>query len=345
MSGREISSVAIVGAGAMGAMYAVHFAEAGFRVALVASGERAQRLARDGIRVNGRHWRFAVTDPTDPTDATDATDPADTTRTEPPTPVDLVLVAVKAAQLAEAVGLIAPLVDAGTTIISSLNGLDSEEALAERYDPAQVLLSMAAGMETQRVAGEVQFRRVGRFSIGVDKRLPNDGQSEHVERVAALGRALDRAHLVWQQPDDVLHALWWKFMVNVGANQASALMGATYGVLKPPGPARDFMSALMAEVIAVGRAEGVQLTDADLAQWDAVLAGQPDDGRTSTLQDVEAWRPTEVAIFAGRVVGLGAKHGIPTPFNQTVLWVLSDYAARLPAGRNRRPRSEQRAGV
>ena len=96
MSGREISSVAIVGAGAMGAMYAVHFAEAGFRVALVASGERAQRLARDGIRVNGRHWRFAVTDPTDPTDATDATDHTDPTSSKPPTPVDLVLVAVKA---------------------------------------------------------------------------------------------------------------------------------------------------------------------------------------------------------------------------------------------------------
>lgn len=313
---REISSVAIVGAGAMGAMYAVHVAEAGFDVSLVATGERARRLARDGIRVNGRHWTFPVTDPTSSTQ---------------PAPVDLVLVAVKAAQLAEAVELIAPLVDRDTTIISSLNGLDSEEALAARYDPAQVLLSMAAGMETQRVDGQVQFRRVGRFSIGIDQRLPATAQAEQAERVAALGRALDRAHLAWQQPDDILHALWWKFMVNVGANQASALMHATYGVLKPPGPARDFMRALMDEVVAVGRAEGVELTEADLAQWDAVLAGQPDDGRTSTLQDVEAGRPTEVEIFAGRVVGLGAKHGIPTPFNQTVLWVLRDYAARVPA--------------
>ena len=80
------------------------------------------------------------------------TDPTSSTQ---PAPVDLVLVAVKAAQLAEAVELIAPLVDRDTTIISSLNGLDSEEALAARYDPAQVLLSMAAGMETQRVDGQV----------------------------------------------------------------------------------------------------------------------------------------------------------------------------------------------
>ncbi|HMT89986.1 MAG TPA: 2-dehydropantoate 2-reductase N-terminal domain-containing protein, partial [Dermatophilaceae bacterium] len=61
---REISSVAIVGAGAMGAMYAVHVAEAGFDVSLVATGERARRVARGGIRGHGRHRAFPMTHPT-----------------------------------------------------------------------------------------------------------------------------------------------------------------------------------------------------------------------------------------------------------------------------------------
>ncbi|QBF46043.1 ketopantoate reductase C-terminal domain-containing protein [Janibacter limosus] len=54
-----------------------------------------------------------------------------------------------------------------------------------------------------------------------------------------------------------------------------------------------------------------------------MLRGLPGTGQTSMLQDVLAGRPTEVDLFAGRVVALGEQHGIPTPYNQTMAWVLS----------------------
>lgn len=306
----------------MGVMYAVHLADAGDDVAFVATGDRAQRMARDGIRVNGVHRSFPVIDPhRGPT--MDAAAP-----TREATPVDLLIVAVKADQLSEAVEIVAPLVADHTTILSVLNGLDSEEALGARYGREQVILSMAAGMETARVDGEVRFRRVGRFSVGVDPRLPEDAQARQQLRLDALTAVFDRAGLAWHTPADIRHAMWWKFMVNVGVNLASAVTRAPYGAFKVEGPARSLSRALMDEVIAVGRPEGITLGDADLDQWEAVLAGQPDDGWTSTLQDVEAGRPTEVEMFAGRVVALGERHGIPTPVNQAVLWILRDYAQR-----------------
>ena len=117
--------------------------------------------------------------------------------------------------------------------------------------------------------------------------------------------------------------MWWKFLVNVGGNQASAVTGATYGQLREPGPARELMDALQQEVVAVANAEGVDLGPEDVRRWYAVLDGQSYDGRTSMLQDVMAGRPTEVDICAGRVVELGAKHGIPTPYNQCMLWLLA----------------------
>jgi len=314
-----IRTIAIVGAGAMGAMYAVHLADAGFEVSFVATGARAEHLRRDGIRVNGVTRSIPVIEPHH----------REPDLAAPCRPVDLLVVAVKADQLAESIDLVAPLVDADTTILSVLNGLDSEEALAARFDPEQVVLTMAAGMETQRVDGEVRFRRVGRFSIGVDPRLPAEAQGRQQRRVEALGAVFDRAGLAWQVPSDIRHALWWKFMVNVGVNLASAVLRAPYGAFKVAGPARDLSRALMLEVIAVGRPEGVTLTDDDLARWDGILAGQPDDGWTSTLQDVHAGRPTEVEIFAGRVVALGAQHGIPTPANQVVLWILRHHADQV----------------
>ncbi|MDO5629583.1 MAG: ketopantoate reductase C-terminal domain-containing protein [Mobilicoccus sp.] len=72
----------------------------------------------------------------------------------------------------------------------------------------------------------------------------------------------------------------------------------------------------------MSRAEGVPLGAEDLARWEDVLAKQPPQGWTSMHQDVVAGRPTEVDIFAGRVVELGERHGIDTPVNRTIGWIL-----------------------
>ena len=302
MTEREIQSVAVVGAGAMGAMYAHHFAQAGIQTWLVARGERAERLRSPGLTVNGEPLRAEVVDP--------ATGSGDRT-------ADLVIVAVKHQQLPDAIAEVAPLVGAQTTFLSVLNGLDSEEAIAAAYGPEQVLLCIALAMDAQREGDAITFRQPGRLAIGTGagKGTP--------QRLRAVQEVLNRAGLAWVAPDDMPHEMWWKFMVNVGVNQASAVRREGYGAFRHQGPARSLMLALMDEVIAVAGAEGIALGEADLATWDGVLAGQPTDGRTSMLQDVLAGRPTEVDIFAGRVVALGARHGIPTPYNQAMHWILS----------------------
>lgn len=122
------------------------------------------------------------------------------------------------------------------------------------------------------------------------------------------------------------HRLWWKFMVNVGINQASAMLRAPYGAFQSAGEARDLMWTLMGEVLLISAAEGVPLGDADLQAWDAVLANQPPAGMTSMHQDVEAGRRTEVASFAGRVVELGRRHGVPVPRNEEMLAWFGDMA-------------------
>ncbi|XVX19592.1 ketopantoate reductase family protein [Actinomycetota bacterium] len=296
-----IETVAVVGSGAMGAMYAAHLASAGVRVLLVASGERAQRLSKDGLTVNGTPLEAEVCDVSGPG----------------PHPIaNLVLVAVKDRQLVEAVESVAPLVGPTTTFVSVLNGLDSEEAIAERYGPERVLLCIALGMDAQREGNAVAYRQAGRLVVGPMAPGQSAGPLGEVQDV------LSRAGLEWSTPEDMRHEMWWKFMVNVGVNQASAVLRAGYGAFVDEGPARSLMLALCHEVIAVANAEGVALGEADLERWQRVLEGQPADGQTSMRQDVEAGRPTEVEIFAGRVVSLGERHGIPTPHNQTMLWIL-----------------------
>jgi 2-dehydropantoate 2-reductase len=112
--------------------------------------------------------------------------------------------------------------------------------------------------------------------------------------------------------------LWWKFMVNVGTNQASAVMRAPYGVFQSSPQARALMEALMHEAILLAQAAGVNLVEQDIEDWYAVLDTLSPEGKTSMLQDIEAGRQTEVEVFGGKAVELGRVHGIPTPVNETV---------------------------
>lgn len=299
---QAIESVAVVGAGAMGAMYAAHFVDGGLRTSLVASGERARRLRADGLLVNGAPLPAGVLDP----------------GADPPKPVDLVLVAVKHHDLPAAMADVAPFVGTETTLVSVLNGLDSEEVLAERFGPQGVLLCIALGMAAGREGREVTYLSPGQLTLGT---APGLADPSRVHRVA---EALDRAGLSWETPQDMRHEMWWKFMVNTCINQASAVLRRPYADFTVEGPARSLMLALRDEVIAVSGPEGVPLGEADCERWEQVLAGLPGEGRTSMLQDVLAGRPTEVALFADRVVELGRRHGVPTPHNQTISWILHD---------------------
>lgn len=285
----------------MGGMYASHFAQTGFDVDLVARGERAERL-RAGLTVNGTPMVASVID-------IDSDQPA--------TPADLVIFAVKDRHLEQAIEDAAAVVGPETTILSILNGLDSEDRIAARYGTARVLLSVALGMDAERDGNQIRFRQAGRLVFGRPENSP-----EPDPLVARVQRALDRAGLAWQTPPDMRHVIWSKFYFNVGINQASALLHAPYGAFHDDGDARQLMKALMSEVLLVAAAEGVALGEDDVANWDRVLANMPAAGWTSMAQDANAGRETEVETFAGRVVALGQRHGIRVPYNQALLWAL-----------------------
>jgi len=296
-----IERIAIVGTGAMGGMYAAHFARAGFEVELVARGERAERL-RAGLTVNAEPLVASVIDIDQVQDAE---------------PADLLIFAVKDRHLADAITDAAAVVGPQTIILSILNGLDSEDRIAARYGNERVLLCVALGMDAEREGHQIRFRQAGRLVFGRALNGPEPDAS-----VAAVQQALDRAGLAWQTPPDMRQTIWSKFYFNVGINQASALLHAPYGAFQADGDARRLMKALMTEVLQIAVAEGVGLGDQDVARWDAVLASMPAAGWTSMAQDTNAGRETEVETFAGRVVALGERHAIPVPFNQAMLWAL-----------------------
>ena len=295
-----IQNVAILGAGAMGAYFAACFAaNQGFSPRLIARGERRQRLERDGLIVNGRPVFIPVASPEDG-----------------PAPADLIIVALKHHHLAAAVADLKAFVGPETVVISVMNGLESEAIIGETVGKDKVLYAISVGIDAVRQGNRLTYSNPGRHIFG---EADNTVVSDRVRRVQ---EAFTRTGIAWETPPDMVRMLWWKFMINVGMNQASAAMRAPYGAFQTRAEARDLMEALMREVIALAGPAGVNLGEADIADWRRVLQTLSPGGKTSMLQDVEAGRKTEVEIFGGTVVALGRRYNVPTPVNRTLFQII-----------------------
>jgi 2-dehydropantoate 2-reductase len=127
---------------------------------------------------------------------------------------------------------------------------------------------------------------------------------------------LGKAGIVYETPLDMMRILWWKFMINVGINQASAVLRSPYAVFQTSKEARGLMESAMREVIMLAQKAGVHLSEDDIRGFEPILARLNPQGKTSMLQDVEAGRKTEVEMFAGRVIALGRHYNVPVPVNQ-----------------------------
>ena len=180
----------------------------------------------------------------------------------------------------------------------------------------RVLYAIALGIDAVREGNSVTYTNPGKIFFG---QAYNSDLSERVLRVREV---FQKAGIAYEIPSDMIRMLWWKFMINVGINQASAVMRANYGVFQSSLDAQELMSVLMREVIVLAQHAGVNLKEQDLHNWYPVLKTLSPNGKTSMFQDIEAGRKTEVEVFAGKVVDLGESYGIPTPVNRTLLSII-----------------------
>ncbi|MBZ4644060.1 MAG: 2-dehydropantoate 2-reductase [Deferribacteraceae bacterium] len=290
-------NVLTIGAGAMGLLYASQLSTSKkVNVCFGGRGERYKKLKESIFVFNDKRYNFEIIDIENYTGK----------------PFDLIIIAVKFFQLEESIKNLDKLIGENTVFVSLLNGLDSEDIIADMYGDKRVVYSMTVGMDSVRNPdGSVTCKNFGKLVFGAK----NDNQSRNVELVKDI---FDTAKVAYEIPENIMKSIWWKFMVNVGINQASAVMGLAYGAFQNSEEVRKPMINLMKEVIILSKYEGIDLDEEeDLnKKWFKVLNSLSPTAKTSMLQDVEAKRMTEVDIFAGKVIALGKKHNVSTPYNQ-----------------------------
>ena len=288
-----IRNVSIIGLGALGMMYGKNLTEAlGFEnVSFIMNSERYERNKNKKYICNGEEYRFHMVSVNEAV------------------PADLVIVAVKYPGLPGALDDMASSIGDNTIIMSVMNGISSEEIIAERYGEEKLIYTVAQGMDAGKFGDELTFTKMGELYIG----LGPGGKKEHVDDVADV---LERANLKYVKEDDIMHRIWAKFMLNVGANQTAMVYKTTYGgLISDEEPNYMFVSA-MREVIAVARAEGITLTEDELSMYVKLTGTLNPELMPSMAQDRVNKKPSEVDAFSGALIKLAEKHGILVPVNR-----------------------------
>lgn len=304
-----MQQVYLTGLGALGIMFGQQLAQSlplgNFKV--VANTARQSRYIGQGIYCNGQPCHFTYYTPG-----------------ENAPKADLLIFAVKFGGLASAIEDARPLVGENTVVLSLLNGISSEEILAEAYGQDKILYAVAQGMDATKTGNKLVYQNMGLICFGEKNGPP----TPRVKTVAAL---LQNAGIAYQCPDDMQRRLWSKFMLNCGVNQVAMVRQTDYNGLQKTGPARQMMLDAMQEVMAISQKNGINLTRRDIDDWMVVLGKLSPDGMPSMRQDADARRKSEVELFAGTVCRLGRQYGVPTPVNtQIYQTVVQIEAAYLP---------------
>lgn len=269
---KEIQKVSLIGAGAVGGFFIGSIMKSGGSLSLIAEGERAERLKSNGVRVNGSTYFPPVL------------------TAEEAGEQDLILIATKYPGLNEAIESAKKMVGEETLILSVLNGIDSEEKVAEAVGKEHVLHSLMH-IASRRYPDRIEIQQAEMQGVLFGNVWLPDEKGK--EAVAAVDAYFNRTGVVHTLPENILYAQWHKYASNVAYNLPQAVVGCGNGIYEDSEHAMFLTNHLWREAGALAKTYGVALPETT-EPWKVAKSS-----RFSTLQDLDAGRTTEVAMFAG----------------------------------------------
>jgi 2-dehydropantoate 2-reductase len=285
-----------MGAGAVGCYFGGMLARDGHQVTLVARPQHVQAIREDGLRMETRmfdeHVRVAASSEPRAVEG-----------------CDVVLFCVKSQDTEAAGREIGPFLRPDALVLCLQNGVDNPERL--RAVLPQHLVAAAVVYVGTEMAGPGHLRHHGRGELVIDP-------SPAGERLA---QALIAAGVPTEISGNVRGALWLKLILNCAYNAVSAIAQLPYGRIVEGAGIPEVMRDVVAECLAVARAEGVTVPgDIELALRNIVesMPGQ----YSSTAQDLARSKPGEIDYLNGFITRRGEALGIATPANR-VLWALT----------------------
>jgi 2-dehydropantoate 2-reductase len=290
-----IEKVCIVGAGAIGSLYAGHLSQVSDVWVLTRRREHADALNARGLHVSGRA-------------DIDARPHASADPDELPG-VDLAIVATKATELEAAASRLAGRFPEAT-VVTVQNGLGAEQ-IVRRHGDWPLISGVTFMSGTRHSDTHVEYILDTPTWLG-----PFAGTS--FDRVQEAAELLVAAGLKAEALPDLRPAQWSKLIFNATVNAVAALTGlphdAHFAALERPSDLGHLVRDLVDEGKAVAAAAGIELHD-DPWEMNVLATRRGSAHYPSMLEDVEARRPTEIELITGSLVREGERLGVPVPLH------------------------------
>ena len=306
--------IGIYGAGAIGGLMAAWLARSGHDVSVVARGAQLDAIRRSGLRVQskGKTETFNVKAESDPARLG---------------PQDYVLVTVKAQSLTGVAESIAPLLGTQTSVVTAMNGvpwwffqgIKTQDDRLESLDPGGQL---TRAIPIERIVGCVIHLAAStpeaglvRHNMGAKLILGEPG-GKNTARTQRIAEALTAAGFEVVVTNEIEKDFWVKLLGNVSFNPVSALTVTTADQLIQNQEVKAYMVAIMREVLAIGRAVGVDANIDPEARID--MARALGRFKTSMHQDLEAGKPLEIDGLLAGTLEIARKAGVRAPFTESL---------------------------
>jgi len=311
--------ILIAGAGALGSVFGGFLRRAGDQVTLLGRAAHLETIARDGLRIDGLWGAHHVTGFTCVSDAAALRGP-----------FDAILLPVKSPDTEAVARAVTPHLAADGVVLSLQNGLGNVETIeaiagAPRTLGARVIFGAALSAPGHAVVTVF----ADPTAIGsLDP--PAHPQREAAAR--AWAARLDAAGVPAVYTDRLSALLWGKVFYSAALNPLGALLRVHYGALPERPTTRAIMDAVLDEAFAVAAADGAGLpwsnADAYRDEFYGRLVPSTYDHRSSMLQDLARGRRTEIDAISGEIVRRGRAHGVATPVNEALTWLIHEVEGR-----------------
>ena len=298
--------IAAMGAGGVGGYFGARLAQAGEDVVFFARGKHLEALRKNGLALKSTRGdaQLKVNVCADPSEAE---------------PVDVVMFAVKLWDTESAAEKLRPIVAKHTAIIPFQNGVESAERLAKIFPKEQVLGGSA--FIATRIASPGVIEHIGQMArLQFGPLMPS--QRGAAEKLLAACR---KAGVDAEIPDDVVRAIWEKFVFLVAVSSTTAVSRMPLGVVRADPDLRRLFEQALTETWKVGRARGVKLADDFVEGRMKFLDTMPYEMKASMAHDLEAGGRLEAPWLCGAVARMASEAGMEAPVNATVYAALKPY--------------------
>jgi len=295
--------IAIIGCGAMGSIYAARLAAAGNDVVAIDRDQPSiEHMNRHGLRVTGPSYDQVV--------------PLRASTTAPAEAMDLIVLAVKAANVNAGAQQALPMLGPATPVLTIQNGLGSAETVAGVVGDQRVAVGIASGFGAARVdPGHVHHNAMRAMRFGAYSSLPR----ATVESIAQVwtDAGFDAAAVT-----DIAAMQWEKLICNAAYSAPCALTGMTVGQVMDDPEMAAVSQAAATEAWTVARASGIAVAVTDPVAHARAFGAQMPGAKPSALLDHEAHRVSEIDVINGAVPRQGARVGVAAPVNATLTAVV-----------------------